>query len=344
MSTVLHNKKLRQLIEQCDARVEAATSKADLLDVIKQLRSFGGTLAYDNSTPKLFVYGGLVLVAAAFLFVPVIVLGIAFLIGGWLVMENRSGAIQTLSRDIIHKSSLFTHGLTERFKPGVQVLERLAGEFRDFRRGSYSRTILKTAQGVYPGAIHELSFSYQSLQYVDRETYKVSVPDGAGGTKEETRTRDLEFARFSLVLDFPWVKNVAVRGDQHRAVDLEESLDTASTEFNNAFCLTGATRMTCAVFAKPATVLHLLQLRQQLSAVNLEFSEQGRLCLGFSDPELLASAATDGFDDLQALEQQVEAGIRMPRLDLLLSWVHRLAELHDDNFARPPISLKDMEH
>lgn len=344
MPTVLHNKKLRQLIEQCGARVEAATNTAELLDVIKQLRSFGGALAYDNSTPKLFVYVGLALVVATFLFVPLIVLGIAFLIGGWLVMENRSGAIEALSRGIIHKSSLFTHGLTERFKPDVKVLESLAGEFKDFRRGSYSRTIMRTVQGVYPGAVHELSFSYQSLQYVDRETYKVNVPDGAGGTKEETRTRDLEFSRFSLVLDFPWVKNVVVRGDQHRAVDLEESLDTASNEFNKAFCLTGATRMACAVFAKPATVLHLLQLRQQLSAVNLEFSEPGRLCLGFSDPELLASAATDGFNDLQALEQQIEAGIRMPRLDLLLSWVHRLAELHDDNFALPPKPLKSMEH
>ncbi|NUU34802.1 hypothetical protein [Pseudomonas sp. C2B4] len=344
MSTVLHNKKLRQLIEQCDARVEAATNKTDLLDVIKQLRSFGEVLAFDNSTPKLFLYVGLALVAAALLFVPFIVLGIAFLIGGWLVMENRSGAIEALSRDLIHKSSLLTHGLTERFKPDVKVLEALAGEFKDFRRGSYSRTILRTAQGIYPGAVHELSFNYQSLQYVDRETYKVNVPDGAGGTKEETRTRDLEFARFSLVFDFPWVKNVAVRGDQHRAVDLEDALDTASNEFNKAFCLTGANQMACAVFAKPATVLHLLQLRQQFSDVNLEFSGHGRLCLGFSDPDLLASAATDGFNDLQALEQHVEAGIRMPRLDFLLSWVHRLAELQDDNFALSPKSLKSMEH
>ncbi|MGH8333523.1 MAG: hypothetical protein ACRES0_24315, partial [Pseudomonas sp.] len=230
------------------------------------------------------------------------------------------------------------------FNPEVQVLERLGEEFKDFHRGSYSRQILKSVQGTYLGAVHELPFTYQHLQYVDRESYKTTVPDGAGGTKVETKTVDREFARHSLVLDFPWVENVVVRGDRHWGVDLEETLDTASSEFNCAFHLTGITQIACAVFVKPATVLHLLQLAQQLSDVNLEFSEHGRLCLSFSDAGLLAPSATEGLENLQAFEQLVETGIRLPRLDLLLSWVHRLAELHDDNFALSPKPLKNMEY
>ncbi|MHC8334776.1 hypothetical protein [Pseudomonas sp. LB3P25] len=344
MSSILHNKKLRQLFEQSDAGVEAATSTADLLEVIKQLRAFGGPLEFDNATPRLFRNIGLGLIAATLLFVPFIVLGIAFLLGGWLVMDHRSGVIDALSKKITHKSSLLTHGLRESFNPDVQVLESLGKEFKDFHRGSYSRQILKTVQGTYLGAVHELPFTYQHLQYVDRESYKTTVPDGAGGTKVETKTIDREFARHSLVLDFPWVENVVVRGDRHWGVDLEETLDTASSEFNSAFHLTGITQIACAVFAKPATVLHLLQLPQQLSDVNLEFSEHGRLCLSFSDAGLLAPSATEGLKNLQAFEQLVEAGIRLPRLDLLLSWVHRLAELHDDNFALSPKPLKNMEY
>lgn len=344
MSSILHNKKLRQLFEQSDARVEAATSTADLLEVIKQLRAFGAPLAFDNATPKLFRYIGLGLIAATLLFMPFIVLGIAFLLGGWLVMDHRSGVIDALSKKITHKSSLLTYGLRESFNPDVQVLKTLGGEFKDFHRGSYSRQILKSVQGTYLGAVHELPFTCQHLRYVDRESYKTTVPDGAGGTKVETKTVDREFDRYSLVLDFPWVENVVVRGDRHWEVDLEEALDTASSEFNSAFHLTGSTQMACAVFAKPVTVLHLLQLHQQLSDINLEFSEHGRLCLSFSDPGLLAPSATEGLQNLQAFEQLVEAGIRLPRLDLLLSWVHRLAELHDDNFALSPKPLKNMEY
>jgi hypothetical protein len=328
MSSILHNKKLRQLLEQSDARVDAATSTADLLEVIKQLRDFGAPLAFDNATPRLFRNIGLGLIAATLLFIPFVVLGIAFLLGGWLVMDHRSGVIDALSKKITHKSSLLTHGLRESFSPEVQVLERLGEEFKDFHRGSYSRQILKSVQGTFLGAVHALPFTYQHLQYVDRESYKTTVPDGVGGTKVETKNIDQEFARHSLVLDFPWVENVVVRGDRHWEVDLEEALDTASSEFNSAFHLTGSTQMACAVFAKPATVLHLLQLHQQLSDVNLEFSEHGRLCLSCSDPGLLAPSATEGLQNLH----------------LLLSWVHRLAELHDDNFALSPKPLKKMEH
>jgi len=344
MSSILHNKKLRQLIEQSDARVEVATSAADLLEVIKQLRAFGAPLEFDNATPRLFRNIGFGFVAATVLFVPFVVLGIAFLLGGWLVMDHRSGVIDALSKKIIHKSSMLAYGLRASYSPDVQVLESLGGEFKDFHRGSYSRQILKSVQGTYLGAVHELPFTYQHLQYVDRESYKTTVPDGVGGTKVETKTVDREFARYSLVLDFPWVENVVVRGDTHVGVDLEETLDTASSEFNSAFHLTGITQMACAVFAKPATVLHLLQLAQQLSDVNLEFSEHGRLCLSFSDAGLLAPNATEGIRNLPAFEPLVETGIRLPRLDFLLSWVHRLAEFHDDNFALSPKPLKNMEY
>lgn len=274
MSSVLHNKKLRQLFEQSSARVDAATSTSDLLDVIRQIEAFGGPLEFNNATPKLFRYIGLVLIAATVFFLPLLLFGLGFLFGSWLVMDNRSGLVDVLSKKIAHKSSLFTYDLKEQFNPDASVLENLLGEFKEFHRGSFSRQILKTIHGTHFGATHELSFTYQHVQYVDRESYETRVSDGAGGTKVETKIIDSKFARHSLVLDFPWVENVRVRGDRFRALDLEEALDTTSSEFNNAFRLTGKTQMACAIFARPATVLHLLQLTEQLGDINLEFSGQ----------------------------------------------------------------------
>lgn len=100
--------------------------------MIKQLRALGGPLEFDNATPRLFRNIGLGLIAATVVFVPFVVLGIAFLLGGWLVMDHRSGVTDALSRKIPHKSSLLTHGLKESFNPDVQVLESLGEEFKDF--------------------------------------------------------------------------------------------------------------------------------------------------------------------------------------------------------------------
>ncbi|WP_347905117.1 hypothetical protein [Pseudomonas purpurea] len=344
MSSVLHNKKLRQLFEQSNADVEAAASPSDLLDVIRRIEAFGGPLEFDNATPKLFRNIGFALIAATVFFIPLLLFGLGFLLGSWLVMDNRSGLVDALSKTIAQKSAMFTHGLNERFNPDVSVLESLRAEFKEFHRGSYSRQLMKTVQGTYLGALHELPFTYQHFQYVDRETRETKVPDGAGGTKVETKTIDSKYARHSLVLNFPWIANVRVRGDRFGALDLEETLDTTSSEFNRAFHLTGKTQMACALFAKPATVLHMMQLTEQLSDVNLEFSGQGRLCLSFSDTGVLEAEASQGLKNLQGFNRLIETGIRFPRLDLLLLWVHRLAELHDDNFAPSAKTVKNMEY
>ncbi|MBA1280310.1 hypothetical protein [Stutzerimonas stutzeri] len=354
-----HNSRLHDMIKGASAAAETAASKDELLEAVQIVRDFPGPLQFDQTKPKAIavVFGVLCLAAIAFaLWAPVeakawlasltgtnhqlVQIGCAVLFGiatavCFAFMGNRASLLKTLSTDIARRSSLLSAGLTPVSIDNGQLLKRLEGEFRDYQRGNYSRDITLALTSAYVGETHQLDYSYCHLHYVNKRVVTKRVSDGRGGYRTKTETVYDHYDRFSLVVDFPWVKGIAVRANGHSAIDFKHPFVTTSSDFARAFVLTGISTMECVKFAKPVTVLHLLKMKKQLSGMNLELSLSGRLCLSFEVANLLDFDMPCDLGSPDEFYQLIDAGVRLPYLTNVLAMVHRLAEQHDDNFSLP---------
>ncbi|OLF55182.1 hypothetical protein [Pseudomonas chlororaphis] len=341
MASTKEANRLAALFDHVDRLVDAASSPRDLLKAVEQVRDFPEPLVLSRSDPNSK--------KLAWFFCIVGILVWPLLIPGIYLMQRRGAAhfihpdvVQALSQKIIRKAALLSTGVDDTSASGIFTLAVMTNEFAHYRRGNYARELKSTLLGVHNGAVHPLPYAFHHLHYVDKETYEVSVSDGKGGSHRETRTRFVGYDRYSLVFDFPWTAEVAVRGDKHRAMDREHLYKTTTREFNSIFTLTGETEMACATFATPITVLKLLQIARALKNVSFEFSAQGRLCVSFDNDDVvgIATSATSLAEPV-AFHAALMQGVTMPRLRPVLELMHEFAELHDDNFNLP--KMQDME-
>ncbi len=369
MGKATHNARLRQLIRDIDGAIGPSSSKQELLAAVQKVRDFDAPLHFDNSTPKtLGILGTLVLLASvgfgqwgspgakAWLdgFFPELrqegvlfltgMIALVCLIASFCLIYFRSNRLPKVSREIARYSSWLTHGISGISTPANVLLQQLSNDFGDYARGNYSRAITYAIQGVYPGQVHPLPYAYYQLHYVNKRIVTTTESDGKGGTRTVTKTVYDHYDRYSLVVDFPWVEGITARTSGGRALDFEHAHDTASSEFNKAFTLTGGTRLACARFAKPVTVLHLLKLHKQLRNMNMEFSWHGQLCLSFDDSNLLDFDLPCDLTQPDAFYELIDKGVHLHLLMNLLGMVHTLAEQHDDNFNLPAAAAHHKEH
>lgn len=368
MGTATHNARLRALLRNVDGAINPHSSKAELLAAVQQVRDFNEPLQFDNSTPKAFALGSLAIGAAAIAFgqwapfeakawltrlfgmnhgetlALLVLLALVVMIASLVFMRVRSNRLHKVSEEIARYSSWLTHGLQGIATPRDALLQRLSSDFGDYARGNYSREITCAVQAVYPGAVHALPYAYYQLHYVNRRVVTTTESDGKGGTRTVTKTVYDHYDRYSLVIDFPWVEGVTARTAGGRNLDFEHRHDTASSEFNKAFTLSGGTRMACARFAKPVTVLHLLNMHKQWRNLNLEFSWHGQLCLSFDDSSTLDFAMRCDLSSPDDFHAWIDEGVRLPYLENALAQVHTLAEQHDDNFNLPNTAAHQKEY
>lgn len=368
MGKATHNARLRQLIRDVDGAVGPFSSQQDLLAAVQRVREFNEPLHFDNSTPKTLGILGTLVILAAIAFAQwgspgakawlsglsrfryeelLVLLGMAALVCLVIcfgLIHSRSNQLPRLSREIARHSSWLTHGLSNVATPAGLLLQQLASQFGDYARGNYSRAITQAVQGQYPGELHSLPYTYYQLHYVNKRVVVTTESNGKGGTRLVTKTVYDHYDRYSLVIDFPWVEGIAARTSGSSALDFEHGIDTASSEFNKAFTLTGGTRMACARFAKPVTVLHLLSMHRQLRKLNLEFSWNRQLCMSFDDSNLLDFQLPCDLTQPEAFYALIQQGVRLHLLSNALGLVHALAEQHDDNFSLPAAAAHQEEH
>lgn len=364
MANTSQNANLNKLLAESEASLDTAESNADLLNVIHEFASYNGPLKFNNARAWWFFGTGSLLIAsavalytymntytvAAFFYQREIdptlfgmgtgLLGLLLAGGSLAWMKSKSDRLPSLSRRIAELSSYFHNGLTFLEEDSNRTLNRLDAQFADYRRGNYSRELVESIRGVFAGTLRNLPYNYYQLHYVDKRTVRTTVSDGKGGTKTETRVVYDHYDRYSLVIDFPWVTGISVRSDGHKQNDYPWPMDTASPDFNKAFCLTGSSEILCAKFIKPSTVLHLLTLFNILHRPNLEFSDNGKLCLSFASNDLLAFGTEYSLASPNEFHAEISAGVDLPRLMSALQWSHALSELHDDNFSAAPQKIR----
>lgn len=364
MPNTSQNAKLSKLLAVSEASIDSAQSQADLLNVIHEFVSYNGSLKF-NFKRAWWLFGtGLSVIAGAFalcwfantytvavifyqlqidpimLGIAVGLVGIAIAIGSLVWMKSKADRLPSLSSKIARLSSYFHNGLMFLEEDSDRTLNKLDAQFGDYSRGNYSRELVESIQGVFIGTLREIPYNYRRLHYVNRRTVHTTVTDKDGKTRTETRVVYDHYDRYSLVIDFPWVSGISVRSDEHSANDYPCPMDTASSDFNKAFCLTGASEISCAKFIKPSTVLHLLKLFNILHRPNLEFSDNGKLCLSFASNDLFAFGTEYSLASPNEFYAEIDAGVELPRLMSALQWSHELSELHDDNFAFTATSPK----
>lgn len=368
MGKATHNARLRQLIDDVAGSIGPSSRKRDLLAAVQKVRDFGEPLHFDNRTPKILGIFGAVALAANVAFAQwgslrskvaledltgmgydgvlllAGVISLVFLAASAGLIYSRSNRLPKLSRDIARYSSWLTHGLSDINAPGESLLYELSSDFSDYNRGNYSRAITQAIQGEHPGKLYTLPYAHYQLHYVNKRVVVTTESNGKGGTRLVTKTVYDHFDRYSLVVAFPWIEGIAVRNPGSASLDFEHRIDTASSDFNKAFTLTGHTRMACAKFAKPVTVLHLLAMHKQLRKLNLEFSRHGQLCMSFDDSNLLDFNLPCDLTQPDQFFELIDQGIRLHLLGNALDLVHTLAEQHDDNFNLPTASTRLEEY
>jgi hypothetical protein len=352
-----HNERLEAAINAAREMTEAATSKDELLRAVASLRDFPGGLRFDNKDDrrKALMQGARAISAALLLIcwalgwvdwglglklTYVVNFGIAGVfvwtaVSWWHYRFNSNTHdewLSELSYEIAHRAGMIEAGLRPITTPPEDILSRLSDHFADYLRGDQSCEIVDAFEGRHEGERHTFHFSYFDLAYVNRRQER----HGTGGGDYVTRTVLDHFNRFSLVVEFPWVRGVAVRTDDQEDVDFDYLYETQSSEFEDTFYLTGVSRKLCARFAKPETLEFLVELEARLIEMNLEFSEEGgELCISFNDDDLLG---VDLPCDLSTPEQfyaHIEAGVCLEELKWLLDELHALACQHDNHLERP---------
>lgn len=319
----LRDQALVRLLNDSQVRVARARSNADLLEVLDRLEVFPGGLEFDHVQSIVL----LVLAFAAFATMwlmdgmgGMFWLGLALVFFSYYIGKGLSGSSTDLAASIARKCALFCNELSEFDSTADWRLKKLNSEFIEYQRGNERRHIVDSVQGVYRGGCHRLAFEYHHLQYVTSSNQR-----GPGGSYRKVFDT---FNRYSLVVEFPWVMDIAVRSSPLPAPQTLQPFKTGCSAFDETFVLRGNDQAGCERFATAATLAFLLELARRLDQVNLEFSSQGRLCLSFGD-EIMAHADLGALSDLAVFRQRIEEGFELPGLFPVLEWVHQLALLQD---------------
>jgi hypothetical protein len=327
-------------------------TKEDVLKIVDRFRSYKGSLEYSH-TPSVLVCiaGVLMMFPGSFelykglnsyyyhpssqpyfvLWMVMLVVGLLTAVFSLLLICERSAEIPSLSNQLLRIAGVLNFPLSQHHRPYDESLRYLQSAFGDFDRGNYSRQLLMAYNGKYKGARHQLSFEHFCLEYVNERVEPVVVSNGKT-TTVSTRIVYDTFYRYSIVVDFPWVKNVKVQADGQTS--FRHKLDTAHPDFNRIFKVSADDSVTGVKFLKPTTVLHVLAMADNFGDLNIELSHDGKLCMSFNNDNMMTpfpqglslNAPADFYT-------AVERGIQFHHLKYALEQIHILAEQHDDNFS-----------
>lgn len=350
-----HNKQLDALLAQVRTVVKAAREERDFAKAFSLLRNFKtsvGPIRYDNSR-KWYALAATALLGAGFGLVayldPTVQerLGDAiFLIGGGFAIAiitllcligGANSAIGEISDLLFLKDVYYDNRLAQQdIGDGSRELyERYHREFGEFRnRGDENRYISSQVRGSWTGdaqTLDTLEYDYYVFHYV--RVYYVPVTRKVGKstiTTMERRTQTLY--RYGILLDFPFVKGLAVTSSGG-SYDYAQGYQPTSEAFCGTFGVGADSSHVAARFLKPAVVLAFEELATHFSGLNVEINREGRMNIAFSDSDVLHLERQNSIAEPEAFEQEVMSHLGLPKLRHLLQFVRTLERHSDNNFT-----------
>jgi hypothetical protein len=346
-----HNKQLDALLSRVRMAADDAKDEKGFDPVFSMLRDFQrdvGPLKYDNSA-KWYVCGALGALGAAFTLAWFVSPGLqqglgeaAYIVMGAFglavlvmlgVIGTANSAFDEISDLIFEKDVSFDNRLTavDVDDAGRDLYHRLKEEFGDFRsRGDESRYIQELVKGDWTGTEHSFPYEYYVFHYV--RVYYVTVTRKVGNQTVTTRERRTEtLHRYGLLLDFPFVKGIAVQSGGG-SYDYEDGHQPTSEEFSGTYEVGADSAQQAAKFLKPAVVLAFIELNRHFSGLNVEINRAGRMNIAFSDGDVLDLGRKYSIRQPDEFEAEIKEHLALPKLRMLLQFVETLKKHSDSNF------------
>lgn len=317
------------VLRQVEEAADSARSQEELVKAVDIACQYPGSLYPNKTVPIILIICGALVAAIALLgpdgkpsdkaiIVSMLALTASFI--GVAMLIQQSSQSSDISYKIAQLSSYFSNSLAVFDGTSSSNLLDLRNKFRDYR-GNQGELCLSLA-GEYHGEIHELTYKLYKLKY-----YKSSLDARDDKAQEKYR--------YSLIIDFPWVKNIYVRSGSVGEATYPITWETSSPDFNEKFTLSGSSEIECAKFAKPASLQHISLLGTEFENLNLEFSSSGTLCVSLDNDILQFKDIGITILARHLFISKIKEGIELPQLQRLLSMAHKLAEYYDDNFEVP---------
>jgi hypothetical protein len=152
-----------------------------------------------------------------------------------------------------------------------------------------------------------------------------------GKTQVRTRAVYDHFDRFSLIIPFKFASDIAIVQDRNKHQGI--FWETASIDFNKKFGVYAKTKETAAKFLTPKIIIEIEKLEACYSNLNLEFNQNGDLCLSFSNGDTLRATRNHGLDEPKAFIEEIKCHTQLGKLDTTLDIVHTLMKYSDNNFT-----------
>lgn len=357
-----HNAKLTQYIQWAQGRLLEASSPEDVLAIVRQFLDFESPVAFKKTNAYLSIALGVAMLLGTVGEILFSVLGLLSWLHGFIAaveptvksllalagivivfinynqLKERKRRIETLSESLKANYAHLALGLTD--DPVGDDFTQLGNSFSEFRRTTMQKGAQRKVTGHYQGDTHAFSFTYYQYSFA------------AHLKNQRTNRGRVLCTRCALVVDYPWFSDVIVEEHSRRYVTVYEyqltsptkdedgnshldkryqSFETGSSAFNNRFKVSGISKVHCARFAKPITVVSLLEI-SQLPELKIELADH-RMCLSFDSPNGLAFSSNASLAAPQGLLEEMQQGYSMPSLDQPLRLIHTLATQHDNNFA-----------
>lgn len=318
------------VLKQVEEAADSAKSQEELVKAVDIACQYPGSLYPNKTVPIILIICGALVAAIALLgpdgkpsdkaiIVSMLALTASFI--GVAMLIQQSSQSSDISYKIAQLSSYLSNSLAVFDGTSSSNLIDLRNKFRDYRRGNQGELCLSLA-GEYHGEIHELTYKLYKLKY-----HKSSLDARDDKAQEKYR--------YSLIIEFPWVKNIYVRSGSVGEVNYPITWETTSPDFNDKFTLSGNSEIECSKFAKPASLQHITLMGTEFQNLNLEFSSSGTLCVSLDNDILQFKDIGITILARHLFISKIKEGIELPQLQRLLSMTHRLAEYYDDNFEAP---------
>lgn len=339
--TTAHDQRLSALLQQVSHDIEAAQSKRGLIEVINRVKAFGGPLKFNHHRLKLLAAATGIIALLTGIFsddifyqwnlsaTPVVIISGVCTLGLIVYMWRKSASVRASAERLFLRALLFDNQLQE-LTSGLPTLQKaLFADYFEFRRGNYSRTISAAYAGHYQGDTHAFAYHFYHFHYVDER--EISETDGKG----HTRTRKVynHYDRYGIALDFRFIRQIAIIRKAISGVK-GERYKPSSNQFNRLFKVTAETEMAAAHFLKPAVVLACEEAATGFKALNLEFNQQGGLCMSFDNKKVISGVQQYDFSSADGFIAEVENVTPLPELRKALEFIHMLMVHSDNNFKK----------
>lgn len=338
------NKSLSSALAQARNGVAQANTAGEVIQALHPLTLRGEELRFDFIALYLSLAGGAILIGLAFFVARQASAFTTFswvtLLAGLIVaavsvgrMSGRSKLIPDLTSLALNRFCLLSNGLHRPSETYDTIFSKLSADFKDYNRGNYSHALRDVLDGELTVESEQRPFRYIHLHYVNEREEEYYETDRDGKRVRKTRIVYDHYDRYSLVIPGCSTRDVSAASDRSHPITWKTKWETSLKDFNRRVAISGASEMNCARFARPATILHIQRMDAEFSALNIEFSNNGAMCVSFNNANLLDfTRPTTTLRFPSRFLGAIEQGIGLPILDRALLLAGELAQKNTDSF------------